>query len=123
MKEKIGNLWILLTLLASLLPSQTWRGDEAVAVQVNDSKGRSVTNARVVFTFQGIPGETGPDVVATNDNGRAVLADLVPGPWQVEVSHPDYLSATMRQLAIVLELDLTLTQCDSAVYLQLAVRR
>jgi len=92
MKEKIGSLCVLLTLLATLLPAQTWRGDEAIAVQVDDSKGRSVADARVVFTFQGIPGETGPDVVATDGNGRAVLADLAPGPWQVEISHPDYLS-------------------------------
>lgn len=92
MKEKIGSLCILLLLLATLLPAQIWRGDEAVAVQVNDSKGRSLADARVVFTFQGTPGQAGPDVVATNDRGRAVLVDLAPGPWQVEVSHPDYLS-------------------------------
>jgi hypothetical protein len=92
MKEKIASLCVLLLLLATLLPAQIWRGDEAVAVQVNDSKGRSVADARVVFTFQGTSGQAGPDVVATNDRGRAVLVDLAPGPWQVEVSHPDYLS-------------------------------
>lgn len=92
MKEKIGSLWILLTLLAAASPAQIWRGAEAVAVQVNDGKGRSVANARVVFTFQGVPGEAGPDIVATDSNGRAVLADLAPGPWQVEIRHPEYLS-------------------------------
>lgn len=92
MKQKIGSLCVLMALLASVSAAQTWRGAETVAVQVNDSKGRAIAGARVVLTFQGTPGETGPDVVATNTKGRAVLADLAAGPWQVEISHPDYLS-------------------------------
>ena len=92
MKDKIGALCILLALLATLAPAQTWRGSQSIAIQVNDAKGRGVAAARVVLTFQGVPGEAGPDVVATDGNGRAVLADLAPGPWQVEVTHSDYLS-------------------------------
>ena len=92
MNRKISTLWAFLGLLASLSVAQTWRGAEAVTVQVNDSKGRAVPGARVVFTFQGIPGDLGPDIVATDTKGRAVVAELKPGPWQVEVVHPDYLS-------------------------------
>lgn len=92
MNRKIGALWTLIGLLSTLSFAQSWRGAEAVALQVNDSKGRPVGGARVVFTFQGIPGEMGPDIVATDSKGRAVVAELAPGPWQVEVVHPDYLS-------------------------------
>jgi hypothetical protein len=92
MKEKVLSLSAVLTILAGILTAQTWSGDQAVALQVNDAKGHPVAEARVVFTFQGVPGEMGPDVVATDSRGHAVLAGLVPGPWQVEISHPEYLS-------------------------------
>ncbi len=92
MKQRIKWLAILLVLSTSGLTAQTWSGSQAVSVEVKDSKGKAVSEARVVFTFLGIPGEMGPDVVATDSKGRAVLTNLAPGPWQVEVSHPDYLS-------------------------------
>ena len=36
MNRKIGTLWILTGLLSSLLYAQSWRGAEAVGLQVND---------------------------------------------------------------------------------------
>ena len=90
--RKTGSLWVLLGLWATLLPAQTWTGDEAVSLQVNDSKGRPVSGSRVIFTFQGVTGELGPDIVGTDTRGRAVIANIAPGPWQVEVINPDYLS-------------------------------
>ena len=49
MNRKIGALWTLIGLLSTLSFAQSWRGAEAVALQVNDSKGRPVGGARVVF--------------------------------------------------------------------------
>ena len=92
MNRKISTLWVILGFLSSLTLAQGWRGGEAIALQVNDAKGRPVPDARVALTFQGIQGELGPDIVATDAKGRAVIAELKPGPWQVEVVHPEYLS-------------------------------
>ncbi len=92
MSRKISGLGLLATMLAANLAAQSWKGDEAVALQVQNSKGRPVVDARVVFTFQGVPGELGPDIVATDSRGRAVVGGLAPGPWQVEVAHAEYLS-------------------------------
>lgn len=72
--------------------AQSWRGSEAIEVQASDSKGKPIVGARVVLTFQGGGSQSNPPEVATNQKGRAVVAGLAMGSWQVEVKHPDFLS-------------------------------
>ena len=72
--------------------AQSWRGSEAIGVQASDSKGKPIVGARVVLTFQGGGSQSDPPEVATNQKGRAVVAGLAMGSWQVEVKHPDFLS-------------------------------
>ena len=83
-----------LLVLAIILPAraQTWRGSEAIGVQAADSKGKPIVGARVVLGFQGRGAEGTPPEVATDRKGRAVVAGLATGPWQVEVRHPDFLT-------------------------------
>ena len=45
-----------------------------------------------MLTFQGRGSQSNPPAVATDQKGRAVLAGLAMGSWQVEVKHPDFLS-------------------------------
>ena len=72
--------------------AQTWRGSEAIGVQAGDSKGKPIVGARVVLSFQARGSEGNPPEVATDQKGRAVVAGLAAGAWQVEVQHPDFLS-------------------------------
>ena len=80
--------------LATILPAQaqSWRGSEALGIQANNSKGRPIAGARVVVSFQGRGSEGNPPEVATDQKGRAVVAGLATGPWQVEVQHPEFLT-------------------------------
>ncbi len=80
--------------LATILPAraQSWRGTEAIGIQANDSKGKPIAGARVVVSFQGRGSEGNPPEVATDQKGRAVVAGLATGPWQVEVQHPEFLT-------------------------------
>ena len=80
--------------LATILPAraQSWRGSEALRIQANDSKGKPIAGARVVVSFQGRGSEGNPPEVATDQKGRAVVAGLATGPWQVEVQHPEFLT-------------------------------
>ncbi len=80
--------------LAILSPAvaQTWRGSEVIGVQASSSKGKPIAGARVVLTYQGRGSEASPPDVETNQKGRAVIAGLAQGPWQIEVQHPDFLS-------------------------------
>ena len=80
--------------LATILPAraQSWRGSEAIGIQANDSKGKPIAGARVVVSFQGRGSEGNPPEVATDQKGRAVVAGLATGPWQVEVQHPEFLT-------------------------------
>ncbi|MGB5551248.1 MAG: carboxypeptidase regulatory-like domain-containing protein, partial [Thermoanaerobaculia bacterium] len=80
--------------LATVLPAwaQSWRGSEAIGIQANDSKGKPIAGARVVVSFQGRGSEGNPPEVATDQKGRAVVAGLATGPWQVEVQHPEFLT-------------------------------
>ena len=80
--------------LAITIPAQaqTWSGTEAIGIQASDSKGKPIPEARVVLSFQGRGSEGNPPQVATDSKGRAVVAGLAAGPWQVEVLHPDFLS-------------------------------
>ena len=80
--------------LATILPAraQSWRGSEAIRIQANDSKGKPIAGARVVVSFQGRGSEGNPPEVATDQKGRAVVAGLATGPWQVEVQHPEFLT-------------------------------
>jgi hypothetical protein len=78
--------------MATLAMAQAWSGSAAVGFQVGDRKGRPIAAARVTLELQAPEGKTGPPPVETDAKGRAVVANLAPGTWQVEVSHPDYLS-------------------------------
>lgn len=80
--------------LATILPAraQSWRGSEALGIQANDLKGKPIAGARVVVSFQGRGSEGNPPEVATDQKGRAVVAGLATGPWQVEVQHPEFLT-------------------------------
>jgi hypothetical protein len=42
--------------------------------------------------FRGGRESSGPPAVATDANGRAVFLGLAAGTWQVEITHPDYMS-------------------------------
>ena len=89
---KVLLLLAVMTAMATLAMAQAWSGSAAVGFQVGDRKGRPIAAARVTLELQAPEGKTGPPPVETDAKGRAVVANLAPGTWQVEVSHPDYLS-------------------------------
>jgi nitrogen fixation protein FixH len=78
--------------MASLATAQAWSGSAAIGLRVSDRKGRPIPAARVTLELQAPEGKTGPPPVETDTKGRAVVANLAAGTWQLEVSHPDYLS-------------------------------
>jgi hypothetical protein len=81
-----------MTAMAAVATAQAWSGPAAVGFQVSNRKGRPITAARVTLELQAPEGKTGPPPVETDAKGRAVVANLAAGTWQVEVSHPDFLS-------------------------------
>ena len=88
-----ASVFSLLALaITSPVLAQSWYGSETIEIQANDSKGNPIAGARVLLSFQGGESQGSPPDVATNQKGRAVVTDLAPGSWQLEVKHPDYLS-------------------------------
>ena len=85
-------LLAVMTAMATLATAQAWSGPAAIGFQVSDRKGRPIAAARVTLELQAPEGKTGPPPVETDTKGRAVVANLAAGTWQVEVSHPDFLS-------------------------------
>ena len=80
---------LLLCLAPSATLAQVWTGPAGIEVQVS-SKGKAVAGAKVQLRYREAP--TGSLAVLTDSRGRAALVNLAPGAWNVEVSHPDYLS-------------------------------
>jgi hypothetical protein len=78
--------------LSTLALAQSWQGSEAIGVQATDSKGKPIAGARVVLSFQARGAEGSPPEVATDQKGKAVIAGLATGSWQIEVQHPEFLS-------------------------------
>jgi hypothetical protein len=89
---KFLQVCLVLVLTTAAVGGQEWAGSESVGVEVNDPKGRPIQGARVMLTFSGQGGGVGPPLVATDAKGKAVVAGLVLGQWQIEISHPDFLS-------------------------------
>ncbi|MGB6640926.1 MAG: carboxypeptidase-like regulatory domain-containing protein, partial [Thermoanaerobaculia bacterium] len=89
---KVPLLLTVMAAMAAFATAQAWSGPAAVGLQVSDRKGHPIAAARVTLELQAPEGKTGPPPVETDAKGRAVVANLAPGTWQVEVSHPDYLS-------------------------------
>jgi len=91
-KGKLGQVCLLLVCVGAALSAQEWSGSESVGVEVKDPRGRPIENAKVMLTYSGQSGGVGPPLVATDSRGQAVITGLVLGQWQIEVTHPDYLS-------------------------------
>ena len=89
---KFLQVCLVLVLTSAALFGQEWAGSESVGVEINDPKGRPIQGAKVMLTFSGRSGGIGPPLVATDSKGRAVVTGLVLGQWQIEISHPDFLS-------------------------------
>ena len=89
---KVPLLFTVMAAMATLATAQAWSGAAAIGLQVSERKGRPIAAARVTLELQAREGKTGPPPVETDAKGRAVVANLAAGTWQVEVSHPDYLS-------------------------------
>jgi len=89
---KVSLLLTVMAAMATLATAQAWSGSAAIGLRVSDRKGRPIPAARVTLELQAPEGKTGPPPVETDTKGRAVVANLAGGTWQLEVSHPDYLS-------------------------------
>jgi hypothetical protein len=81
-----------LLLGAAAATAQAWRGDAGLEVRVSSRKGGTLTGARVEMTYREGRDASGPAAVTTDAKGRAVLGGLAAGTWQLEVSHPEFMS-------------------------------
>ena len=85
-------LLALLCLAAVAAQAQEWRGPASLAVEVKGKPKGNVEGALVILRYQQMVPPAGPRPVQTDSAGRAVIVDLAPGVWEVEVSHGDFLS-------------------------------
>ena len=81
-----------LLLAATGAAAQAWRGEAGLEVRVASRKGGPLAGARVELIYRDGPDGGGPAAVATDARGRAVVGGLAAGTWQLEVSHPDFMS-------------------------------
>jgi len=90
-----GRSAILAGLVALLVAggssAQPWTGPAGLEVRVSGRDG-GVAGAVVRLSYRSQALETGPSPVTTDGNGRATLTGLAGGTWQVEISHPDYMT-------------------------------
>jgi hypothetical protein len=82
----------LLCVASAAAEAQEWRGSASIALEVKGKPSGNVAEALVVMRFQQMDPPAGPRPVLTDTAGRAVIADLAEGVWEVEVSHQDFLS-------------------------------
>jgi len=76
-------------LVSATASAQEWRGPASIALEVKGKPRGSVEGALVILRYQQMEPPGGPRPVLTDSAGRAVVLDLAPGVWEVEVSHED----------------------------------
>ena len=85
-------LLALLCLAAAGARAQEWRGSASIFVEVKGKPMGEVPDALVILRYQQMEPPAGPRPVVTDAAGRAVVANLANGLWEVEVSHDEFLS-------------------------------
>ncbi len=94
--RKSNRLAVLLSLGmllgAAAAGAQAWRGDSGLELRVSSRKGGALAGARVEMTYREERDGSGPAAVTTDAKGRLELGGLAAGTWQIEVSHPDFMS-------------------------------
>jgi len=81
-----------LALAAGISVAQEWRGRADLEVRVSSRKGGALSGARVELMYRDSREADGPAPVATDSKGRATILGLAAGTWQVEVTHPQFMS-------------------------------
>ncbi len=85
-----------LLLAALLLPAsagaQDWRGPAALAVQVEDAKGKNLAGAEVLLVYLSPDGGGTLPPVLTGGDGQANIGGLAAGRWSAEIRHAGHMS-------------------------------
>ena len=85
--------------LPTLAGAQEWRGPAAIAVSVEDAKGKNLAGAEILLVYLSPDGGGGLPSVLTDGGGRANIGGLAAGRWSVEVRHAGHMSY-LAELAI-----------------------
>lgn len=84
---------LVLSLTASTLLGQAWRGNGRLQGTVTDEDGKPVNGAKVMLrAARG--GNSGPDVV-TNNKGKWAMLGLIGGQWDIDVEAEGYETKKM----------------------------
>ncbi len=88
-------LTLVLALLgaAAALPAgaQSWAGDAAFGLRVEDAQGKAVADARVELVYLSEPGGSAPAPLATDGRGRLAVGGLASGSWSLEISKAGFM--------------------------------
>ncbi len=85
-------LLLAAVLLSAPAIGQDWRGPAAIAVQVEDAKGRNLAGAEVLLVYLSPDGGGSLPSVLTDGSGQANIGGLAAGRWSVEVRHAGHMS-------------------------------
>ncbi len=85
-------LLVLLLLAPAGLTAQQWEGSSALGLEAKGRRSGAAAGALVILRYQQMEPPAGPRPARTDERGRAVFTGLAEGTWEVEVSHPDFLS-------------------------------
>jgi hypothetical protein len=92
-----GLVLLLALTAATPLAAQSWTGELALGIEVENEAGQPVPGARVLVGYAETDAFDGPEAVVTGDDGRTVIYGLAEGLWRVQVERESY----SRYLAVV----------------------
>ncbi|MGH9361212.1 MAG: carboxypeptidase-like regulatory domain-containing protein, partial [Thermoanaerobaculia bacterium] len=90
--NRIARFVLAGCLAAAAADAQPWSGPAAVEVRVEDHQGKPAAGAEVRLQDLGVEPADGPEPVAADTRGRAVLAGLAEGLWRLEVARPGFMT-------------------------------
>ncbi|HVF58339.1 MAG TPA: carboxypeptidase-like regulatory domain-containing protein [Thermoanaerobaculia bacterium] len=79
-------------LLAAAAAAQPWSGPAALEVRVEDHQGKPAAGAEVRLVYLGVEPPDGPQTVAADARGRAVVGGLAEGLWRLEVARGGFMT-------------------------------
>ncbi len=79
-------------LLAAAAAGQPWSGPAALEVRVEDHQGKPAAGAEVRLVYLGVEPPDGPQTVAADARGRAVVGGLAEGLWRLEVARGGFMT-------------------------------